>query len=248
MMALVHGTLGAATQLDRAMGYEANATGTSYLGPHPLDLLGHTTLGSSLLNVTADRSMPKGLATVKWDDEGVEPDTFSLVENGEFVDYQTSREFAPVLTPWYQQRGRPVRSHGCATAESALFAPTIQTPNLTLVPGTSNATFDDLVANTQKGVALTNFIRMNMDFQSRNGAIACRKVEIVNGKLGATLTGGYVMFDASTIWKGLYALGGAPSQVTGMGSSGKGQPPQSALASVTVVPGSLHGVILVRNS
>lgn len=248
MMALLHGTLGAATQFDRAVGYEANAGGTSYLGPHPLDLLGHTTLGSTLLNVTADRSMDKGLATVQWDDEGVEPDTFSLVEKGELVDYQTSREFAPALAPWYQRRGRPVRSHGCATAETALFAPVVQTPNLTLVPGTSNATFDDLVANTKKGVALTDIIRLNMDFQSRNGALACKKVEIVNGKLGATLEGGYLMFDASTVWKGLYALGGASSQVIGMGGSGKGQPPQSAPSSIAVVPGSLHGMILVRNS
>ena len=40
MAKLVYQTLGVTTELDRALGSEANADGTSYLGPDPLRFLG----------------------------------------------------------------------------------------------------------------------------------------------------------------------------------------------------------------
>jgi TldD protein len=243
MAGFVDATLSDATQLDRALGYEANAGGTSYLGPDPFTFLG-TTLGAPLLNVTGDRSMPRGLATIKWDDEGVEPDQFALITNGTLVDYQTTREQAAWLAPWYQKQHRPIRSHGCARAESALVVPLQCTPNLNLLPGTSNIGFADLVANTKRGLAV-EVGGAETDFQSRSGIGGGRIREITNGKLGAIIEGGGFFFDSMQFWKKLQAIGGASSRAIVPSGGGKGQPLQSSGYSVSAVPALVKDMALV---
>jgi TldD protein len=244
MAKLVGVTLGTSTQIDRALGYEANAGGTSYLGPDPLSRLGSTALGSSLLNISGDRAMRGGLATVKWDDEGVEPTAFPIITNGQLVDYQTTREQAAWLTPWYHQRNHPVRSHGCAWASTAVDAPLQTAPNLTLVPGTSDVGFDELVAGTKKGLAITGG-DASTDFQARNGSGRGTIREIVDGKLGAIVDGGAFLFDSTQLWKNLVAIGGASSRDVIPMSERKGQPTQVTAHSVAAVPGRLKDLTIV---
>ncbi len=64
----IHESIGHATELDRAMGYEAAYAGTSFA---TLDQLGSLRYGSEVMHVTGDRTTPHGLATVAIDDEGV---------------------------------------------------------------------------------------------------------------------------------------------------------------------------------
>jgi TldD protein len=243
MAGFVSGTLGTATELDRTLGYEANAGGTSYLGPDPFTQLG-TTLGTPLLRVRGDRSMPRGLATLKWDDEGVEPDEFSIVENGVLVDYQTTREQAAWLKDWYAKRGKPVRSHGCAFGLSALDMPLQMAPNLSLMPGPDDTGFNDLVANTKRGIALTGGM-IGMDFQSREGVARGTMREIINGKLGSFIIGGECLFSSMELWKSLEALGGAASREQFPGGEVKGEPAQAANHSVAAVPGILKDTAIV---
>jgi TldD protein len=207
---LLERTLGAATHLDRAIGYMANADWTSYLGPDPLTLLGSFQAASPLVTVTANRSMPRGIATVKWDDEGVEPEDFTLIKDGVLVDYLTTRDLAPVLAPYYQKLGKPVRSHGCA---EGIGRPALETPNLVLAPGKQDVDFAELVASTAKGIALVEG-DIEPDFQLRTGVGSSLHLrEIVNGKLGAQLKGLEFLFRTADFWKALVALGGAKSVV-----------------------------------
>jgi TldD protein len=244
MAALLDGTLGPATELDRTLGYEANAGGVSYLGPDPLANLG-TALGPSFLNVTADRSMEKGIATTKWDDEGVTPDTFPIVQHGVLVDYTTMREQTNWLHDWYTSRQRPVRSHGCARASSAINMVQSFTPNLTLAPGSDDVGFDDLVANTKRGIALIG-CKARMDFQSRTGACTGGTFrEITNGKLGVEIGGAGVLFDSTELWKKLTALGGASTRELSSASETKGQPSDSVSYSVATVPGSFQELAVI---
>jgi TldD protein len=191
--------------------------------------------------------MAKGLATVKWDDEGVEPEPFTLVDQGTFVDYQTTREQAAWLTPWYQQRGQPIRSHGCAATPSALDVPLQMAPNLSLAPGTSDLTFDALVSNVKKGIAITQGA-VATDFQSRNGSLYGRMIEIIDGKLGAVLMGGNVLFSSNAIWKNLQAVGGASSRETRPAGESKGQPSRSSNYTIAAVPGHVANAVVVRDN
>jgi TldD protein len=188
--------------------------------------------------------MASGLATVKWDDEGVVPETFSLVQDGMLVDFSTVREHANWLGKWYTSRRQPVRSHGCAAAASAMDTVHSVTPNLTLAPSRETAGFDELVASTKRGIALIGGFAL-MDFQSRGGMCMGDFREIVDGKLGARLGGAGMLFDSMGLWKNLVALGGAASQERFSGSESKGQPTQYFFRSIAAVPGVFKGMAVV---
>ena len=122
----IHESIAHPTELDRAMGYEANYAGTSFVAP-PEKVLGKLKFGSELMNIQGDRSQPGSLSACGWDDEGVKPETFHIVKNGIFVDYQTTREQAPWLDWWYKQQtasrrartAAPTRSPGPTCSSSA---------------------------------------------------------------------------------------------------------------------------------
>ncbi len=87
----IHESIGHATELDRAIGEEANYAGTSFVAP-PEKMLGQLRYGPDFMNIQADRTQEGSLSRVAWDDEGVPADQWLLVERGVFKDYQTTRE------------------------------------------------------------------------------------------------------------------------------------------------------------
>jgi TldD protein len=241
MAAMLDATLGPATQLDCALGLEANATGTSYLNA-PLAMLGTLQAAAPLVTVTANRSTPTQLATVKWDAEGVTPEDVTLIKQGVLVDYQTTREQASWLAPYYQKKGMPVRSHGYAGAESALVTSLQMLPNLALAPSSETTRLEDLIASVPSGLLITGG-SVSTDFQSRTGTLhtsAGAMREIKNGRVGKVILGGAVQFDSLDLWKKIQALGGPGTNAVaghpttgfiygGIGGQGtvKGEPAQS---------------------
>lgn len=246
MATLVAATFGPATQLDRALGYEANVSGTSYLGPDPFALLG-TRIASPLVTVTSDRTTPTAVATVKWDDEGVRAEDFPLVTKGILVDYQTTREQAAWLAPWYQKQGWPIRSHGCAGAEDAL-APTIQhTPNLILQPGADAHDFEQLIEGMDHGLAVQG-LDPRMDFQVATGHADVNEIlEVRRGKPVARLTGNaQLLFRSTELWKNVEAVGGAQSLRWAItGNSRKSEPAQTTAFSVAAVPARIKQLAFI---
>lgn len=103
----IHESIGHATELDRALGYEAAYAGTSFA---TFDQLGKLAYGSALMNVTGDRTAEHGLATIGYDDEGVAAQSWDLIKDGTLVGYQLDRRIAELT-------GFP-RSNGCAYADS----------------------------------------------------------------------------------------------------------------------------------
>ena len=99
----IHETVAHPTELDRAMGYEANYAGTSFVAP-PEKVLGQLKFGSNLMNIQGDREQPGSLGAIGWDDEAVKPVRFDIIKDGVFVDYQTTREQAPMLDWYYKKR------------------------------------------------------------------------------------------------------------------------------------------------
>lgn len=103
----IHESIGHATELDRALGYEAAYAGTSFA---TFDQLGKLAYGSPIMNVTGDRTAEHGLATIGYDDEGVEAQSWDLVKDGTLAGYQTDRRIAKLTGLG--------RSNGCAYADS----------------------------------------------------------------------------------------------------------------------------------
>src|SRR5438270_54876 len=107
----IHESIGHATELDRALGYEAAYAGTSFATFDQLDRLRY---GAPFMHVTADRTVEHGLATVGFDDEGVEAQAWDLIRDGTLVGYQLNRAMAA--------RQGYARSNGCAFAHRPLPA------------------------------------------------------------------------------------------------------------------------------
>ncbi|MBX6333113.1 MAG: TldD/PmbA family protein, partial [Gemmatimonadaceae bacterium] len=141
----IHESIGHPSELDRAMGYEANYAGTSFVSP-PEKVLGKLKYGPEFMNIQGDRSQEGGLSTMGYDDEGVKPDDFLIVKNGIFNDYQTTREQAAWLDWWYKKQGKETRSHGCSYAQGWDNVQFQRMPNVSLLPGEQDLSWDDLIA------------------------------------------------------------------------------------------------------
>jgi TldD protein len=242
-MAGLVNTLGAALEVDRALGYEANASGTSYLSPL------HTVLGTHPLpagvTVSANRAQVGGAATVQWDDEGVAPQKYTLVNNGMLVDYATSREFVSEMSGWYQAHGQTIQSRGCAASESALSVPLVQTPNLQLHPGTKDMSFEELLVGIDDGIAVLGG-DISTDQQQLNimGGRNAVFYTVKKGKLAGPVKDARYMVRMPELWKDLVALGGARSAGTRGFTSHKGQPAQLTTHSVQAVAGRFRNVVV----
>lgn len=223
MAALVEGTLGVATQLDRALGSEANAGGTSFI-TDPLETVGHLQVAAPLVTITANRSAPQELATIRWDDEGVTPNPFTLIRNGVLVDFQTTREQAAWLAPYYERNHIRTESRGCAASEDAHALPLQMMPNLALEPSPTAVGLLDLIANVKDGILVENGVIGEIDSQLSTGTLEVdtdgrmgklgRMREIRNGRLGRVITGGggAVRFSSRDLWTHVQAIGGVSTQ------------------------------------
>jgi TldD protein len=244
MTTMVSGTLLRSSELDRALGYEANAGGTTYI-TDPLRMLGTEQVAAPMLTLTADRAMPGGCASVQWDDEGVVPDEATLVKAGVLNDFQTTRESAGWLKARYSALGRPWRSHGCANAPSAIAPPMQFSANLAIAPGNEALDYEGLVAGMTKGIAIEDVPDVDMDFQASSGEGGGAIYKIERGKKVARIASAAFVFRATQFWKSLRALGGEASLRRYSGPDPKGEPVQRTLCSVTAPPGAVNQISLI---
>jgi len=243
----IHESIAHPTELDRALGYEANYAGTSFVSP-PEAVLGTLKFGSPLLNVRADRTQPGSLAACGWDDEGQKPDEFMIIENGTFVDYQTTREQAPYLAEYYKSKGRPVRSHGCSYAQSWADVQFQRMPNVSLLPGTKETTWEDLIAATDRGVAIVGEGSFSIDQQRYNAQFGGQLFhEIRGGKVVGMLKDVAYQMRTPEFWGAMDMVGGPKSYMLGGAfNDGKGQPSQSNAVSHGCVPIRVRGINVIN--
>ena len=244
----IHESVAHPTELDRAMGYEANYAGTSFVFP-PDKVLGSLKFGSALMNIRGDRSQPGSLAACGWDDDGVRPEDFDIVKNGIFVDYQTTREQALWLDWYYKKIGKPTRSHGCSYAQSWADVQFQRMPNVSLLPGEQDLVWEDLIAATDRGIAIVGDGSFSIDQQRYNAQFGGQLYyEIRGGKITGILTDVANHMRTPEFWGALDMLGGPRSYFLG-GAFGdaKGQPSQSNAVSHGCVP-TRHRQINVINT
>ena len=218
----IHESIGHATEYDRAIGYEAAYAGTSFATP---DKLGSMRYGSPVMNVTADRTVEHGLATIGFDDEGVAAQRWDLVRDGIFVGYQLDRVFAPRLGVG--------RSNGCSYADSPHHVPIQRMPNVSLQPGTDDLATADLISRVTDGVYIVGDKSWSIDMQRYNFQFTGQRFfRIRNGRLDGQLRD--VAYQATTtdFWGSMEAVGGPSTyRLGGAFNCGKAQPGQVAAVS-----------------
>jgi TldD protein len=216
----LHESVGHATELDRAMGYEAPYAGTSFATP---DRLGTLRYGSDTMHVTGDRTAEHGLATVAIDDEGVESQSFDLIRDGILVGYQLDRSIAAAsgLT----------RSNGYSFADSPLSIPIQRMANVSLQPAAgAGPSTEELIAGVERGIYVVGDKSWSIDMQRSNFQFTGQRFHrIENGRLTGQLRD--VAYQATTtdFWGSLVAVGGEGTYLLGGAfNCGKGQPGQVA--------------------
>lgn len=210
----IHESCGHATELDRVLGYEASYAGTSFL---TLDKLGKFRYGSDIVNLTADATLPGGIATFGYDDEGVPAKRAELVKNGILVGYLTGRETAPLIGQ---------NSNGTARADGWSRIPLIRMTNVNLEPG--DWEFDDLIADTKDGIFMSTNKSWSIDDRRLNFQFGTEIAwEIKNGKKGKILKNPTYTGITPQFWGSCDAIcSGKYWEMWGTPNCGKGQPEQ----------------------
>ena len=218
----IHESIGHATELDRALGYEAAYAGTSFATP---DKLGTLQYGSPAMHVTGDRVAEHGLSTVAYDDEGVAAQQWDLVRDGVLVGYQLDRRMA-------RATGRD-RSNGCAFADSPSHIAIQRMPNVSLQPAPDGPTTAELIAGVERGLYVVGDKSWSIDMQRYNFQFTGQRFfRIENGRLAGQVRD--VAYQSNTLdfWRSLEAVGGPQTYVLGGAfNCGKGQPGQIAAVS-----------------
>jgi TldD protein len=226
----IHESIGHATELDRALGYEANYAGTSFA---TLDQLGTLQYGSPVMHVTGDRTQPHGLATVGYDDEGVEGQEWDIVKDGVLVGYQLDRSMAHT----YGAELNGGRSNGCAYADSPGHIPIQRMANVSLQPDRSRSdggpSTEELISRVERGIYVVGDKSWSIDMQRYNFQFTGQRFyRIEDGRLAGQLRD--VAYQATTtdFWRSMEAVGGPQTYVLGGAfNCGKAQPGQVASVS-----------------
>jgi TldD protein len=218
----IHESIGHATELDRALGYEAAYAGTSFA---TFDQLGQLRYGSPIMNVSADRTTEHGLATVGYDDEGVAAQSWDLVRDGVLVGYQLDRRMARLKALG--------RSNGCAYADSPLHVPVQRMPNVSLRPAPGGPTTQELIGDVSNGIYVIGDKSWSIDMQRYNFQFTGQRFyRIHNGRLDGQLRDVAYQGVTTTFWGSMAAIGGESTYVLGGAfNCGKAQPGQVAAVS-----------------
>ena len=222
----IHESCGHPTELDRVLGSEANYAGRSFLTLE---------YGSDIVNLVIDGTIPGGLATVGYDDDGVRASRNYLVKNGRFVGYMTNREFAHVA--------REERSRGCNRADGYENLPMIRQNNLSLLPG--KGSFDDLLSDSPGAVYMVNNKSWSIDQLRVNFQFGCEVAWEVtkDGKLGKMFKNPNYQGLTTEFWNSCDFICGPEEWVLlGVTNCGKGQPGQGAEMSHGCAPSRFRNV------
>ncbi|MBK7092737.1 MAG: TldD/PmbA family protein [bacterium] len=211
----IHESIGHPLELDRVFGSERNFSGTSFATTDQLNKLKY---GSEIVNVYSDPTLPGGLATYKYDDDGVEATRMPLIKDGLLVGYLSSLETAKRIN---------AKSSAAARAEGWGNVPLVRMTNLTLEPGDKK--FADMIAEIEDGIYIEGVEQWSIDDNRDNFTLGGEVGwEIKGGKLGAMVKSPSYSGNTVQFWNSCDSTGHKDEWVLwGTPNCGKGEPGQN---------------------
>jgi TldD protein len=209
----VHESCGHPIELDRVFGTELSLAGGSFLTTDKAGMQ----YGSEHVNIVADATVPGGLGTFAYDDEGVPAQRTDIVKDGVFTGYLSSRETAPRIGQ---------ASQGAMRADGWARPPLIRMTNINLEPG--DWTLDEMIAETDHGILLDNTkswsiddLRLNFQFSTEIGWL------IEDGALTQMVRNPSYQGITPRFWNGCDAVANRDEwRLWGVLNCGKGDPMQ----------------------
>ncbi len=212
----VHESVGHPIELDRVLGMEEAFAGTSFLKPEDRGKLRY---GSDLISITADATVPGGLGTFGYDDEGVPAQRVPVIVDGIFQEFISSRETAAVLGE---------ESNATMRADGWQNLPLIRMTNINLEP--REGSLEDIIGDTKDGIFMATNQSWSIDDKRVNFQFGCEvALRIRDGKRTELYRNPNYTGITTEFWGSCDAVGGREEwTLWGTPNCGKGQPGQVA--------------------
>jgi len=211
----VHESIGHAVELDRVLGMEEAYAGSSFVRPEDRGTLRYA---SPLVSITADASLPGGLGSFGWDDEGVPAQRTPIIVDGVFQHFISSRETAP-------QIGEV--SQGAMRADGWQNFPLIRMTNISLEP--REGSLADIIGDTKDGIYMCTNQSWSIDDKRVNFQFGCEVAwRVENGRLTTMYRNPNYAGITTEFWGSCDAVAGREDwTLWGTPNCGKGQPNQT---------------------
>ncbi len=215
----MHESVGHPTESDRALGWEANMAGRSFVQLSDQRSLKY---GSNLVNFVADNTQPFGVASWGWDDDMVPGQKWYTVKNGIFQEFGSVRETALLV-------GRKA-SNGCCRAMNAQCFPINRQPNFYLEAPENGITPEDLASDIEHGIWIEGRGSFSIDQRRESFQFGGDLFwEIKNGKKVRPLKKVIYRSRTPQFWGSLDGIADKKYfRSMGLLTCGKGEPMQSA--------------------
>jgi len=228
----IHESCGHPSELDRVLGMEENYAGSSFL---KINIFKNFHYGSPIVNLVADSTLPNGLGTFGYDDDGVRAQRWFIVKDGLYQNYLTNRELCHIAG--YQ------RSFGCNRADSFSSIPIIRMVNISLLPGDKE--FEEIIQSTDDGVYVDGIKTWSIDQMRLNFQFTCEIGYIIkNGKIKEVVKNPTYQGITPEFWQSCDMIANE-KYWTGWGvmNCGKGQPMQTMRMTHGAAPARFKNIV-----
>ncbi len=206
----VHESVGHPYESDRIFGREAAQAGESFVKP---DMLGER-IGTDVVNVIEDPTLPKSYGFYLYDDEGVKARPRYLIKDGIINEFLLNREYAKDLG---------LSSNAAARAVNYNREPIVRMANTYLAPG--DHSFEELIEDIKHGVYVKSFNEWNIDDRRYQQRYIGREAYLIeNGEIKAPVRKPIIEITTRALWSSVDAVGKEVEYYPG--TCGKGEPMQ----------------------
>jgi TldD protein len=215
-------------------GWEANFAGGTFLKPENRRQF---RFGSDQVTIRADATIPGGVGSYGYDDDGVPGQSFLTVDHGVLNELLTSRETA----------GEGEASLGAARAALYSDVPLVRMTNISLMPGNAGS-LEELISDTNRGIYLDRCSSFSVCSRRRNFQF-CTQVGwlIRNGKRVGRVRNPSYQGETTNFWGSCDAVCGPQEFVLcGVDCCAKGQPEQCLPTGHGSSPARFRGVNVGR--
>ena len=241
MWLTIHESVGHPTELDRALGYEANFAGTSFV---TLDKWKQKDFryGSDKVSIVADKTQPGTLGAVGYDDEGVPTQKWDIIRDGIFVNYQAIRDQAHILGLDHSQ--------GCCYADSWANVQFQRMANISLQPGKDQLTPAEMIKGVENGIYIVGSGSFSIDQQRYNAQFGGQLFyEIKDGKITEQIEDVAYQIRTPEFWNACHSVCDERDyRVGGSFFDGKGQPSQISAVSHGSSTARFNGINVINTA
>jgi TldD protein len=188
-----HESSGHPGEADRILGREAAQAGEAYLQRDSLGLK----VGSEVVNVVEDPTIPRSFGYYLFDDEGVKARKRYLIKEGRVEEFLHNRSTA-----------HSMGAESNASARSVAFnrEPIVRMANTFVEPG--QLSFEELIEGVAYGVYIKNFMEWNIDDRRYNQRyVGLEAYRIEDGELRGRLRNPVLEITTPGLWSAVDAVG-----------------------------------------